>query len=258
MAARISDEILTITISNPGKMNAISQTMWQELKGIMQDIPNSPSIRAVVIQGEGTDSFASGADISEFESSRDPKHFALFDQNTESALLSVLHTPVPTVAVIRGLCFGGGLSLAMACDYRIADITAQFAIPAARLGISYPGASLERLVKAVGPEYAKILLFTAERVDANRALQMNLVQEVLPSEKVANRVEQILKRLRENAPLSIRASKAIINSIVHEIATTDVTLDLALDMSDLCISSEDYKEGVRAFLEHRAPKFKGS
>ncbi len=253
-----SNDILTVTICNPGKKNAISQSMLREIECIANEVSKSRSTRGVVFQGDGTEAFASGADISEFEDSRDPDNSASYDRSSEGTLLSVAHIPVPTIAVVRGFCFGGGLSLAITCDYRISDTTAQFAIPAARLGISYPVGSLKRLVDTVGPEHAKALLFTAERVDADRALRMNLVQEVLEPEAVAGRIELISVRLRENAPLSIVASKAIINSMVNRSPIDRETLDLASDMSNRCINSSDYKEGVRAFLERRSPKFTGS
>ncbi len=253
-----TNEILTITICNPGKKNAISRSMWQEIKSIANEISSSRSIRGVFLQGEGTEAFASGADISEFEATRDPKNSKEYDYNSEAALLAVLNIPVPTFAVIRGLCFGGGLSLAMVCDYRLSDTSAQFAIPAARLGISYPFGSLQRLVGAIGPEYAKILLFSAERVDAERALHMNLLQEVMTSTELTGRIEQISARLRENAPLSILASKALVNAAVRRPTISKRTLELVSDMSNRCINSSDYKEGVRAFLERRPPKFTGS
>jgi enoyl-CoA hydratase len=248
----------TITVSNPAKKNAISQAMWSQLHSICLEISHMSYIRCVVVKGDG-ENFAAGADISEFEQTRDEKNAATFDSNTEAALDALIKLHVPTIALIEGMCLGGGVSLALACDYRVADAaTARFAIPAAKLGIAYPFDSLRRLVATVGSAHAKFLIFSAKQIDAQKALQINLVQEICPSgSKTEARVEEIVEAISNNAPLSIAASKTLIDAIALEDLDEHALRELHEEVSKTCVASADCKEGVRAFLERRLPQFSG-
>lgn len=251
----ISDSgVATIILSNPKKLNAISFAMWQELHKRCTEVESNPDIRVVVVRGEGDKSFAAGADISQFENSRNPQTAAAYDENTEHALHALAHIEVPVIAQISGFCLGAGVSIAMCADVRVCDTTATFAIPAARLGVAYPIESLRRLVENLGPTSTKRLLFGAVRVDAHTAQQMKLADELVPSEELEHRVASLASLYSTNAPLSLRAAKAGIREVIKG----DLG-DIALlaQLTQRCIQSSDYQEGVLAFTQKRAPVFRG-
>lgn len=247
--------IATIVLSNPKKLNAISFGMWQELRSHCAELESNPDVRVVVVRGEGSRSFAAGADISQFENSRNPETAAAYDENTECALHALSHIEVPVIAQIGGFCLGAGVSIAMCADVRVCDTTAAFAIPAARLGVAYPVESLRRLVENLGPTNSKRLLFGAVRIDATTAQQMNLVDEVVPSEELDLRVASLASLYSTNAPLSLRAAKIGIREVLRGHSGNS---SLIAQVSQRCIESADYQEGVLAFAQKRAPRFQGS
>jgi enoyl-CoA hydratase len=243
-----------IRIHNPTKHNAISLAMWRELEQIASLIDDD--IRCIVVRGEGERAFVSGADISEFGSTRrTPQDIAAYDCAADAAMSRLEGLAQPTVAMISGYCVGAGMALALCCDIRLASDSAQFAIPAARLGLGYGVVHTQRLLDVAGAAAAIDMLASANRYSAGEALTMRLVNRVTCSENFVKDVEAYVGRIAANAPLTIRAAKRTIRDLRR--ATLHTDLSVCKQMLADCFLSEDYAEGICAFTEKREPVFWG-
>ncbi len=180
---------------------------------------------------------------------------ATYNAAVERLQHTLLDYPKPTLALIRGYCIGGGLSIAVSCDLRIANDKSRFAIPAAKLGLGYSYASVSRLMDLVGPQFVYEILFTARQFDAAEASQMGLVNRVLPDSEIHAYVQRTAESIGGNAPLTIQAVKRIVSEALKNETERDVVAcDLLVQQ---CFASADYQEGRRAFLEKRKPRFTG-
>jgi enoyl-CoA hydratase/carnithine racemase len=250
----VSDSIATVAIDNPAKHNAVDLEMWKAFPGIMAALDGDPQVRVVVLRGAGQESFASGADIAEFETVRaNAEGGRLYEAANEAAFWAVAHCSKPVIAMIRRFCLGGGFGLALSCDLRIASENAVFGIPAARLGIGYPPGAMKLVTATVGAPAAKDLFFTARRIDAGEAQRLGVLQRVVPDGELEAAVLALAGDIARNAPLTIRAAKAAIDEAVG-VAHPDID---PLPLADLCFDSADAAEGRIAFLEKRNPVFTG-
>jgi enoyl-CoA hydratase len=248
--------IATVVINRPAMRNAISLAMWTELTRVTQELGETDSVRAIVYRGAGTMAFASGADISEFKEQRkDVASVARYNEQTRAAYSTIRECPKPTVAMIFGFCMGGAMAVAMACDMRFAAEGSKFGIPAARLSIIYGADSVGQLVDLVGPAYAKDILYSARVVDDREALAMGFIQRLLPAAELEAYTYDYLRRVADNAPLSVRGAKATIESYL--MGLTDERRKKLRDLAVVATESQDYQEGTRAFLEKRVAKFTG-
>ena len=254
--ARREGSIGYLVFNNPARRNAVSLEMWTAADAVVAEYANDPQIRVVVVTGAGDKSFVSGADISEFESKRASADAQeAYTKASAGMRTRLLALGKPTIAMIRGYCIGGGMSLALSCDMRICAEDAQFGIPAARLGIGYGFEGLRRLAELVGPSMAKEFIYTARRYPAGHALRMGLVNQVVPVSELESTVQACAAGIAENAPLSILTAKRVIDELMKDLEHRDEAACEQL-VKD-CGSSQDFIEGRRAFMEKRTPGFTG-
>ena len=248
--------IATVTFNRPRMRNAINLAMWSEIARVTEGLVKDDSVRGIVYRGAGTEAFASGADISEFtENRKDSASSVRYGQQTDAAYNAIRVCPKPTVAMIHGFCMGGAMAVAMACDLRFGAEGSRYGIPAAKLNILYGAPAVAQLVDLVGPAYAKDILFSARTIDDREALAIGLIQRLLPPAELETYTYDYLRRVADNAPMSVRGTKRMIGFILDGLtdAHREDLRSIALEMYE----SEDYKEGTRAFLEKRPPKFQG-
>jgi enoyl-CoA hydratase/carnithine racemase len=246
-----------IVFNQPAKKNAINDAMWRGIPEAMQRFDADREVRCVAFRGAGTEAFASGADISEFAKIRAERAaVSQYDGLLDRVLHSIQGSPKPSVAMIHGFCMGGGLEVALACDLRYCARSAQFGIPAAKLGLAYSVEGHKRLLETVGHARAREIMFLGRRYLADEGLAMGLVQRVLPDEDLEKFTMDVLETLIQNAPLSIANSKTQIEEYVKAMGQPDhARMDAAIAR---CAKSADYEEGRRAFMEKRKPRFTGS
>ncbi|HEV8585207.1 MAG TPA: enoyl-CoA hydratase [Methylomirabilota bacterium] len=248
--------IATVVFNRPKTRNAISYAMWVEIARVTEGLVKDDSVRGIVYRGAGTVAFASGADISEFQEQRkDAESSARYGAATATAYAAIRDCPKPTVAMIYGFCMGGAMGIAMGCDLRFAAEGSKYGIPAAKLSIVYPPEAIGQLVDLVGPAYTKDILFSARALDDREALAIGLIQRLVPVAELERTTYDYLKTVSENAPLSVRGSKESIQAYLA--GFTEERLRRLRELSREAAASEDYKEGTRAFLEKRPPKFQG-
>lgn len=256
MIVRKDGGIGWMIFNQPEKRNAVSFEMWVAIPKIIKAFEEDPEVRGIVLAGAGDKAFVSGADISEFEKKRSsPEDVKIYNAAGDEAAAVIQACTKPTIAMIRGICIGGGLGMALNTDIRIATEDSIFAVPAARLGLGYRYGAMKRLVDVVGPSYAKEIFFTARKFNAQEALQMGLVNRVVPSAELESYVKDYTDRIAENAPLTMKTAKMAVDAIVtDESSRNRAAVD---EMVTVCFSSEDYTEGRRAFMEKRKPQFRG-
>lgn len=253
---KASGGLAWLVLRNPERLNAIRLEMWQAIPDALARLGEDPDVRVVVVRGHGKDAFASGADISEFETHRkDARSAAAYEQVTARAFDALTAFPKPLVAMVTGVCVGGGCAIAASTDLRIASSGAKFALPPARLGLGYHFKGIQRLVQLVGPGTAAEILFTARQYSAEDFHRLGFVNQVVPPSELEQVTLRTASAIAANAPLSLMAAKRAIVESLRDGSERD--LDAVQRLIAHCFESEDYAEGVRAFLEKRRPEFKG-
>jgi enoyl-CoA hydratase/carnithine racemase len=239
------DHVATVTINRPDKRNALTIGMWQQLAVICDDLRADADLRAAIVTGAGP-SFCAGADISAL-SEDDATMKAVVDR-AERALRDL---PVPTIAKISGHCLGGGNQIAVACDLRVADSTAIFAVPPAKLSVIYPVLSTRALIELIGPAAAKRLIFTARPIDAAEALRLGLVDQVVTPDELDATVADLVASMLPLAPMTLTATKQLANAIADGVDADALYDEWVTEWK----ASPDGVEGPRSFLERRSPTF---
>jgi enoyl-CoA hydratase/carnithine racemase len=256
LITRCDGAVGRIVFSNPARMNAMTFDMWRALPEALAAFDADPAVRLVVVAGDGDKAFVSGADISQFEQNRASEEArTAYNEAVEKAYLAPLLCAKPVIAQIRGICMGGGLGLAAACDVRFCSDDAVFRMPAARLGLGYSYTGMRRFVHVLGAANTADIFFSARKFGAQDALEMGFVRRVVPASDLEREVGAYAAVIGQNAPLSLIAAKAAIREVLKDAGDRDPA---ALEQKiDACFASADYTEGRRAFMEKRTPDFKG-
>lgn len=250
---KIDGEIATLTLNNPGKLNAIDLAMWRALSRHMATLAADSSVRCIVLRGAGEAAFAAGGDLEEFVSARSTLEQALlYHGEVAAALNAIADSPHPTVALIQGACIGGGLEIAGACDLRIAGESAKFGAPINKLGFSmYPG-EMEGLLRLAGAAVVKEILLEGRILGAREAYEKGLLTRVLPDVQVADEAYASARRICQGAPLVAGWHKQWIRRLQDGRPLSDEEKAASFAF----LETEDYREGLAAFLEKRKPQFK--
>jgi len=252
----VQDGVGTIVFSNPAKMNAMSYDMWQAVPKAFAQLDADPSVRLVVCRGDGEKAFISGADISQFEKLRGTVEAqVVYNKAVDDAYQAPMNCSKPVIASIRGICIGGGLGFAAACDLRICSDDAVFRMPAARLGLGYSPAGVRRFMNVLGPANTIDIFMSARKFGAQEALHMGFVSQVVPVAELQKATALYTKMVAENAPLTVAAAKYAVQQWMKDDKDRDIVR--ATKLVEACFASEDHKEGRKAFMEKRTPVFKG-
>ena len=245
--------IATVVLNKPEAHNAISLGMYRRIPDEFAALDADPEIKVIVVRGAGTKSFASGADISEFQEVRGNATAAkAYNEHVAAAEHAVEGTTKPTIAMVHGYCIGGGCGLALACDLRFADERSRFGITPAKLGLVYSLESTKRLVDVVGPSRAKWILFSGQHVYADDALRLGLIDELVPADDLEKQTYEFARLVATRAQFSVRSAKRIVDLVVAGQTEDDA---VTTDIRNSSFDTEDYAEGVRSFLEKRNPRF---
>lgn len=256
LVARKDNAIGWVIFNNPQKRNAMSLEMSEAAASAMEGYAKDPEVRVVILRGEGEKAFVSGADISQFKERRGSlEQVRAAEAISERTNKAIRECPKPVIAMIRGYCMGGGLGIAVACDLRIASDDARFGIPAAKLGVGYRYAGVKRLVELVGPAFTAEIFYTGRQFSSQEALQLGLVNRVLPAAELEKYVLDCAATLAGNAPLTLAAVKRCLIELRMDPGSRD--LALCQKMVEDCFASDDYREGQAAFMEKRKPVFRG-
>ncbi|HET8631075.1 MAG TPA: enoyl-CoA hydratase/isomerase family protein [Thermomicrobiales bacterium] len=242
-----------VTFNRPQARNAMTFAMYDALVRICDAVEGDPDLRVLVLRGAGDKAFVAGTDISQFRTFTDPQHALDYEARMDGVIGRLEALGRPTIAAIQGYAVGGGASIALACDLRVCTPDAKFGVPIARtLGNCLSMNNYARLVDLVGPARTKEILFTARMVTAEEALQMGLANAIVPPEELESRVAALAEQIAGHAPLTIQVSKEAVRRVLlhrRPPKADDLVLKAYL--------SEDFREGVAAFLEKRKPQWRG-
>ena len=246
-------DIATVTLSNPGRLNALNLAMWKRLGETMRALDSDDTLRCIVLTGAGDKAFAAGADIAEFQTERsDARHAKAYGETVAGTMRAIRECRHPTLALIRGACVGGGLEVAAQCDLRICGATSKFGVPIKNLGLVVAYEEMAGLIALAGRAVTLEILLEGRVFGAEEAKDKGIVNRVLPDEQVEKEVYACARRIAEGAPLVARWHK----KFARRLADSRPLSTQELDESYACFDTEDYRIGVEAFLAKRKPAFK--
>ncbi len=236
------------------RRNAMTVEMWSALPAACAELENDESVRVVVLKGAGEEAFISGADISQFTDEHRPGTDR-YNQMVAQAYAAIGNLPKPTIAQVRGYCVGGGLAIACNTDFRIGANDSKFGLPPAGLGVGYSPAGIGALVDLIGPAAVNEMVFTADLIDSATAARWGLINHVVPAAELDDFVNAKARSIAARAPMSQYAAKLAVNA---HLSPSDQTRQAAAKAAEACLGSNDYLEGIAAFVEKRPAKFTGS
>jgi len=248
------DGVATLTLNRPKSHNAINMGMYKALPDVVATLDKDPEVKVIVVRGAGEKSFASGADITEFERERASAAKARnYNEKVAAAEQAIEGLAKPTIAMIHGYCIGGGAGLALACDLRFADTRARFAITPAKLGLVYSLESSKRVVDLAGPSRAKWILMSGQQIQAQRAWELGLFDELVEPEELEKYTYEFAEIITTRAQFSVRMGKEMVRRVVNGQVEDD---EATTDIRNSSFDTDDYAEGVRSFLAKRPPEFR--
>lgn len=253
LKSEMREGVLWITFDRPEARNALTFGMYQGLAELCAGVPTDGSVKAVVIHGAGGKAFAAGTDMTQFRAFETAQDALDYEEQINAVLGAVDTCPLPTIAAIHGACTGGGASIAAACDMRLASARLKYGFPIARtLGNCLNAANLARLTELMGAGRVREMMFTARLMEADEALSAGLVSEVLPDEDaLLARAAELATTVGSMAPLTLRATKEAMRRNREALAVKDD------DLITMCYMSEDFRNGLEAFLGKRPPEWTG-
>jgi len=247
--------VATVALNRPDRLNTMSPQVFDELEKALAELEKDEAVRCLVITGAGDRSFSAGADLTSFSDISKAFKVWQVSRRGQEVLNRLANFSKPTLAAINGHCFGGGLELALACDFRIAAKRAKLGLTEVSLGLVPGAGGTQRLVRMLGQAKAKELVLLGARLTSDEAAAMGLVTKTVENEAFSSEVRDFAGRLARQAPIAIRLAKALLNR------ASDAPIDAALEMEamafGLVASTDDIYEGIQAFMEKREPKFKG-
>lgn len=250
----INDHIATLTINRPKSLNALNTEVLNELYMAVQSVAADESIRALIITGSGEKAFVAGADIAEL-AELNPLQAKYFVANGHKAMAALQDLAIPVIAAVNGFALGGGLELALSCDFIYASENAKFGLPEITLGLIPGFGGTQRLARLIGKNMAKEMIFTGKMISAEEAASLGLVNLVAPPAELMVEARKTATAMAAKGKVSLNMAKQMINQGMDLDLATGCKMEI--DGFGLCVASEDAKEGTRAFLEKRKPDFKG-
>lgn len=250
----VREGVAHITLNRPKARNALTFGMYEEIARLCSEIKLGGEVKAVIIQGAGDKAFAAGTSMDQFRDFSKPEDAINYEGTMDRVLQMIEQCEVPTIAALTGACTGGGAAIAAACDLRICDANLRFGFPIARtLGNCLSVGNLNRMSALLGPGRVREIIFTARLVGAEEALETGLVSEVLPDARSCrDKAEELAQLMAAHAPLTLHATKEAMRRLRVDGPSTDGT-----DLVVKCYMSDDFKEGIEAFLGKRKPEWKG-
>ena len=249
----IENNVLTITINRPDKLNALNKDVFTDLENVVNEIENNSHIKSAILTGAGAKAFVAGADISEF-TAFDKQQAKALAKRGQDIFFKIEQSKKPIIAAVNGFALGGGCELAMACHFRVASENAKFGQPEVNLGLIPGYGGTQRLTQLVGKGRAIELLISGNMIDANKALQYGLVNYVVPAEELLLKARTLLEQVNSKAPLAIAACIYAANAVFDE---TKNGYDVEIEAFGECFATEDFNEGTTAFMEKRKANFSG-
>ncbi len=251
----VENRIAIITFNRPEAMNAMTWNMYDRLVAYCEELDRNDDIRVAILRGAGERAFVAGTDISQFQAFSDPQDAIDYERRTSEVIGRLERVRKPTIAMIHGVCVGGGASIALGCDFRYADPKLRFGIPIARtLGNCLSLRAYSRLVDYVGPARTKELIMLAKLLTAEEALSLGLMTEIVPADGLEARVREIAERLTQLAPRTLAATKEAVRRVQ---AARSPDNEEGEDLTLSCYMSEDFRGAVKAFVEKRAYEWTG-
>lgn len=248
----VENYVAIFTLDRPEVRNAIDAEAWGELVSFMNYAETSDEIRAIIITGAGTKTFASGADLKELKTRTCAEHIKT---PCRAALLSIENSSKPVIAAVNGYALGGGFELMLACDLCVAASHAKFGLPETGLGIMPGAGGTQRLPRIIGVRRAKEMVFTGKMMTADEALSLGLVTDVVPVEELLDAAKKLAARIAKKAPIAIGIAKRSLNQSMYTDLATGINTESV--MCAMLLETKDAREGISAFLEKREPEFKG-